>query len=172
MHNYCWSLLITFFINGLWNWVPCVAHTLQLAIKEALPGSLILYTLKQCVDVITFFHTSHIAVCTLNKHCLAAGGGRRRQLQQEVITRWNTQYYMIPSMLDLKDQINATLAELLKTSLIFTEDQWELMEDLVKILAPCEQITQELSSQKYPSISRVIGLFSIFFNNIFYISIL
>jgi hypothetical protein len=30
-------------------------------------------------------------------------------------------------MLDLKDQINATLAELIKTSLIFTEDQWELM---------------------------------------------
>jgi 3-dehydroquinate synthetase len=72
-------------------------------------------------------------------------------------------------MLDLKDQINATLAELIKTSLIFTEDQWELMEDLVKVLVPCEQITRELSSQKYPSIFRVIGLFSIFFKNIFYI---
>ena len=90
-------------------------------------------------------------------------------MQQEILTRWNTQYYMITSMLDLKNQINATLGELLKTSLIFTEDQWELMEDLVKVLVPCEQITRELSSQKYPLIFRVIGLFSIFFKNIFYI---
>jgi hypothetical protein len=75
-------------------------------------------------------------------------------------------------MLDLKEQINATLGELLKTSLIFTEDQWELMEDLVKVLAPCEKITRELSSPRNPSISRVIGLLNIFFNNIFYISIL
>jgi hypothetical protein len=59
-------------------------------------------------------------------------------------------------MLDLKDQINASLGELLKPNLMFTEEQWDLMKDFVKILAPCEQISRELSSQKYPSISRVI----------------
>jgi hypothetical protein len=46
--------------------------------------------------------------------------------------------------------------ELLKPNLMFTEEQWDLMKDFVKILAPCEQISRELSSQKYPSISRVI----------------
>jgi hypothetical protein len=129
---------------------------LQLAIKDALSGSLFYYTLKQCRDVITFFHTSHLAVCTLNKHCLASGGIHGRQLQQEVVTRWNTHFLMVTSMLDLKDQKNATLGELLKPNLMFTEEQWDLMKDFVKILAPCEQISRELSSQKYPSISRVI----------------
>jgi hypothetical protein len=59
-------------------------------------------------------------------------------------------------MLDLKDQINASLGELLKPNLMFTEEQWDLMKDFVKILAPCEQISRELSSQKYQSIARVI----------------
>ena len=133
---------------------------MQLAIKDALSGSLFYYTFKQCRDIITYFHTSHLAVVTLNKYCLASGGIQGRQLQQEVATRWNSQYFMLTSMIDLKDQINATLGELLKTHLLFTEEQWNLMGDLVKILAPCEQITRELSSQKYPSISRVILILS------------
>jgi hypothetical protein len=53
-----------------------------------------------------------------------------------------------------------TLGELLKTHLLFNEEQWDLMRDLVIILAPCEQITRELSSKTYPSISRVILILS------------
>ncbi|KAI9554377.1 putative zinc finger BED domain-containing protein 4-like [Daphnia sinensis] len=68
---------------------------------------------------------------------------------------------MLKSMLDLKLPICATIGELQRMDLSFTVDQWDLMQGIVEVLSPCEQVSTELSSQRYPSLSKLFPLISL-----------
>ncbi|KZS05323.1 Uncharacterized protein APZ42_031519 [Daphnia magna] len=68
---------------------------------------------------------------------------------------------MLKSMLDLKLPICATIGELQRMDLSFTAEQWDLMEGIVKVLSPCEQVSRALSSQRYPSLSKLFPLISL-----------
>jgi hypothetical protein len=113
------------------------------------------FFLKKCRAIVTYFHTSQPAVQALLKHCsndtLLVG----KQLQQEVITRWNSTFIMLRSLMDLRAPICASLGELHKVNLLLSPDEWELLEELILVLEPCEKVTRELSTQQFPSISRV-----------------
>ncbi len=142
---------------GLWKHLLCVAHTLNLAVTQAIDGTLLLpLFLKKCRAIVTYFHSSQLAVQALIKHCstdtLLAG----RQLQQEVATRWNSTFIMLRSLSELKTAILSSLGELQKPNLMLSPEEWEFLDELLSVLGPCEKVTKvTLSSQKYPSVSRV-----------------
>ncbi len=86
----------------------------------------------------------------------AANGKSRSKLQQENNTRWNSQFTMIESLLALKDEVDATLLLMHRPDLLLTEFEWTILAGVRNILKPFDDITRDLSSQFYPSLSKVI----------------
>ena len=62
---------------------------------------------------------------------------------------------MLRSLLDLKEAVDDALT-ILKLDLKLNIIEWEEVGELTFLLTPFEKITTNLSSQLYPSISKVI----------------
>ena len=63
---------------------------------------------------------------------------------------------MLCSMMTLKDPVLAVLDLMQRNDLAIGEQDWETIAAAVGLLVPFLQVTEELSSQQYPSISKVI----------------
>ncbi|KZS02545.1 Uncharacterized protein APZ42_000377, partial [Daphnia magna] len=64
-----------------WRHVPCFAHTLSLAVKDAVLKNKDFKTiLTNCRDIVTYFHQSNLA--TIKLHALSTG--EKSKLQQDV----------------------------------------------------------------------------------------
>ena len=59
-------------------------------------------------------------------------------------------------MMTLKDPVLAVLDLMQRNDLAIGEQDWETIAAAVGLLVPFLQVTEELSSQEYPSISKVI----------------
>ena len=83
--------------SGLRTWsVTCGAHRLQNGIRTALmncAGS-ILQHLASCRKIATHFHKSALAAEVLDAEQKARGMAIRKVVQ-DVLTRWNSQFYMV-----------------------------------------------------------------------------
>ncbi|XP_039591329.1 zinc finger BED domain-containing protein 4-like isoform X2 [Polypterus senegalus] len=122
----------------------CMAHTLQLAVNEAVLSQ---RTVSDCIaigrKIVGHFKHSQVATSTpaqLNMRL----GITPAHLQQDVSTRWNSTFYMLRSLLQQKqalavygvdNKLPATLSPL----------QWTLIENMLTILDPCEQLTRDIS---------------------------
>jgi hypothetical protein len=62
---------------------------------------------------------------------------------------------MLRSLLDLKEAVDDSLT-ILKPEMKLDVIGWDEIDELVFLLAPFEEITTDLSSQHYPSVSKVI----------------
>lgn len=62
---------------------------------------------------------------------------------------------MLVSVLDLKEQVLAALGVLHKQELAIGEANLAILQESVRILIPFLQMTEEMSSQKCPSLSKV-----------------
>ena len=99
-----------------WKHIPCFAHTLSLAVKDAIHDNakfsginnssaknsnfymqFSLAILVKCRNIVTFFHHSGPATLKLEQ----LFGGRKSRLQQEVTVRWNSTLIMIQSLLGI-----------------------------------------------------------------------
>ena len=83
------------------------------------------------------------------------------KLLQDCPTRWNSTFYMLERLVQLRWPVIAVLSDdsVSKRSdryLDLNNDQWVLAEDLVKILAPLEVATTFLSYEEKSSISTVL----------------
>ena len=91
----------------------------------------------------------------------------RQKLINECKTRWNSTYYMCESLLENRWPISAVLADESVTKvehrrLDLTSTQWELLNDLVKILQPLEIGRTYMCSEASASLSAILPiLFSI-----------
>jgi hypothetical protein len=101
---------------------------------------------------VTYFHQSAIATATLNDLCK----GAKSKLQQEVSTRWNSTYIMIKSLLSLKTEVDKALKAMDRLDLVLTDMEWATLAGAAIILKPFDDVTTDLNSQYYPSISKVI----------------
>ena len=78
-----------------------------------------------------------------------------KKLKPDVKTRWNSTLIMLRSFLDLKEAVDDALT-ILKPDLKLNIIEWEEVGELTFLLTPFEEITTNLSSQHYPSISKLI----------------
>jgi hypothetical protein len=67
-------------------------------------------------------------------------GLKELKLLQNVKTRWNSEFYMIERIYDMRD------------------DDWVTIEELIDILAPIESATRMLCGSSYSTISSVIPI--------------
>lgn len=137
---------------------PCVAHTLNLSINEAINGNLdIIQILKKCRTIVGHFkHSSH-----------ANGKLREFQLQmnlpilkvkQDVVTRWNSSLIMIERLIDIKNPLSANMSSLPRAPNYLNACEWEIILDCIHILKPFEIMTAKLSGENYVTISSIIPL--------------
>ncbi|CAK1599412.1 unnamed protein product [Parnassius mnemosyne] len=77
------------------------------------------------------------------------------KLKQECPTRWNSCYDMLERILKIKDAVISTIA-LIRSDLSLQTSEWELIEKIVPILRPFYEVTQEISSEKHVSLSKVL----------------
>ena len=129
------------------------AHTFNLAVTDALKNSSNLSVLlEKCRKIVTYFKKSGPASAKLT---LLSGNSTQKKLKQEVATRWNSSFFMLQSLLDLQQPVNDALV-LLKPELKLEDVDWVVISEILSVLAPFEEITRDLSSQYYPSVSKAI----------------
>lgn len=141
--------------SGL-NSIPCMAHTLQLAVNEGLLSQRSISEITAIGrKIVGHFKHSPLAYSRLQDLQIQFGMPPKR-LQQDVATRWNSTYYMLQSLLEQKRVIAAYMTDY-NLPATLSAHQWMLMENIVSLLAPFEQMTKEISSAK-ASAAEVIPL--------------
>ncbi|XP_060764433.1 zinc finger BED domain-containing protein 4-like [Neoarius graeffei] len=123
----------------------CMAHTLQLAVNEAVLSQ---RSITDCVSIgrkiIGHFKHSQLATSRL-QNLQKQLGMKEARLQQDVPTRWNSTFYMMTSLLQQK-RVLAAYAVDFDLPAFLTPNQWTLIENMLTILDPCEQLTKNISS--------------------------
>lgn len=80
-------------------------------------------------------------------------------LLQDVVTRWNSTYYMVERILELEEALRTTMALLNSTNLpIISVEEWQLLSDIKNVLQPMEEVTKIICGQSYVTLSSVIIL--------------
>lgn len=146
----------------------CVAHTLNLAVKDCLEketfdlgGNTSNYQLQQlltkCRAIVSHFKHSTKSSYALLKMQEQLNVNTLK-LKQDVRTRWNSIFYMLERLLEVKIPLSATLPQLDTSPPNLDSNEWMITEDVVTLLRPFEYVTVILSGEKYPSLSSVIPL--------------
>ncbi|KAF7641585.1 hypothetical protein LDENG_00276790 [Lucifuga dentata] len=91
-----------------WKHVPCFAHTLNLIVREGLKHIQDLVT--KVKNIVEYVHRSTVATERL-RATQQQMGLEQLKLKQDVITRWNSTYYMLRRFQQQKEAIIAILAQ-------------------------------------------------------------
>ena len=140
-----------------WPRIPCVAHTLQLAVKEGLKLPAAHDVVVRCRKVVGHFKHSCIATRALEA-AQDRLGLPQKQLVQEVPTRWNSTYAMLDRIIEQQTAISAVLAESKRAvdrDMILTSGELAVMECMIGVLKPLAQATEMVGAQKTPTLSIV-----------------
>lgn len=136
---------------------PCVAHTLNLSINEAINGnSDINQILKKCRTIVGYF--KHISKATEKlKDFHLQMNLPPLKVKQDVPTRWNSSFIMMERLVNIKAPLSATMSTLPRAPNYLNASEWEIILDCTHILKPFQIMTAKLSGEKYPTLSVVIG---------------
>ncbi|CAH2101129.1 unnamed protein product [Euphydryas editha] len=104
-----------------------------------------------------YFKRSAQAWEKLKKFQVQAGKTVKRPLQN-VSTRWNSTFSTLERFIEIRKEINSSLSNLNATAMSLTAMDWELCQNMCDILKPCEEVTKEISGQKYVTGSIVIPI--------------
>lgn len=137
---------------------PCIAHTINLSVNDALKNPLLLELLKKCKSIVGYFKHS-VQGSEKLKLTQQQMGLPVLKVKQDVATRWNSCLHMLRRLIEIKDALSVAMASLPKSPEFLSANEWKIVEDCVQILKPAEDMTTILSAEKYPTLSLVIPLF-------------
>ncbi|XP_069374455.1 E3 SUMO-protein ligase ZBED1 isoform X1 [Paralichthys olivaceus] len=140
-----------------WSSVRCAGHTLQLIVNSALKEPSINKATGTARSLVEHFRRSELANSKLKKKQQQMNTAEHK-LIQDVITRWNSTYYMVERLLEQRWRVTATLSDPEVTPrgkhyFDLKPEQWVLLEELVQGLGPFECATVFLSGQEYATAS-------------------
>lgn len=124
--------------------MPCMAHTLQLVIKRVLVHYESL--LSKTRSLVSKIRKSSVAMERLLAKC-------SKIVVSDNTTRWNSTYFMINRLLEIKAPVNEVLSSIMVDSLTVTE--WARLEEMNKLLEPFTVQTNTLQTDSL-SLSFVI----------------
>lgn len=126
----------------------CFLHTLQLAILDGIMSQRsVSDMISRSKRVVTHFNHSALACYQLSK-IQEELNPPKKKLIQDVPTRWNSTYYLLQRLLEVKNAIVLYATE--HNIPIPTANEWRLMEKVVRLLQPFEEYTKLLSSNNAP----------------------
>ena len=136
--------------------LPCLAHSLQLIIKDGVLLQPAVVQLLNCArSIVGHYHRSNVAFNTFRQIQSQLNLPAHR-LIQDVPTRWNSSYYMLERLVEQKKAITASNAECQPPTELRSH-QWVLAEKVVKLLKVFEEATREISGE-YSSASVIIPI--------------
>ncbi len=147
-----------------WSNQPCSAHLLQTAVRHTISSSRSVQKLLSASrKLVGHFKHSNIATEQLEKKQAQLCQDRATyHLVQDVTTRWNSSYYMLQRLVQLRLPVTAVLTDASAKKdeklLLLKDKEWTLAESLVDVLAPAEAATRFLSGQQYVTSSVVLPL--------------
>ncbi|XP_053285395.1 zinc finger BED domain-containing protein 4-like [Pleuronectes platessa] len=132
------------------NSFGCTAHSLQLVIHDGvLTQPSVEKALAICRKIVGHSKHSPLAYSRLQ-----AVQTKVKRLQQDVPTRWNSTFLMMESLLEQKHAL-ATYAADHDLPANLTAQHWGIIENLINLLSPFEQLTRDISSSE-ASVADVI----------------
>ena len=138
-----------------WKHLPCIAHTLNLIVQESLEHDSELSTIRQKVrSIVTFFKQSVQAKDKLGEIQIQTTG-EEKKLIRDVVTRWNSSYYMFERVVEMYQAVNSALCFMDISDIQF---EVSILKDATKLLQPFEEAMKEFSADKFISISKIIPL--------------
>jgi len=135
------------------QYIGCFAHDLHLICSATLNNIPRLQALtEKASEIVTLTRKSSSAKERFESYQTSKPPLR---LNQAVQHRWNSTYLMLMRIIELKQPISLFMAEE-RGYETFTADEWDDIEKAVAVLKPLYDATVEFSSEKYPTISKVI----------------
>lgn len=136
---------------------PCVAHSINLVVRAALREDDININIKKIKAIVEYFHRSPVASKKLSS---LQEQLRPRQkplkLIMDVATRWNSTLDMFERLLVLQEPLVATLGMLHNPVENLSEYEWQVLPQIIQVLKPFKELTEEVSAEKRVTISMVI----------------
>lgn len=142
-----------------WKHLGCVAHTINLIVKDSLKNENIQDIIAKIREVVKHFRKSNIANDKLIKYQENLGKNPLK-LILEVPTRWNSTFYMLQRFVNLEECIRSTVAVIDKELPVLTSSEWQEMKQLCQVLKPLESATRTLSGENYCTASLVIPMYN------------
>nr|XP_004207508.1 zinc finger BED domain-containing protein 4-like [Hydra vulgaris] len=125
--------------------IHCTIHLLQLVVSDTTSENIVIDVLSKCRRLVTHFNHSSLA-CNNFKQIQLQQNLDPLCLVQDVPTRWNSTYLMLDRLNKLKIPVQLYLAE--SSDLMpFSTLEWTLILNIIKLLKPFFQLTQEMSSE-------------------------
>ncbi|XP_018904704.2 zinc finger BED domain-containing protein 4 [Bemisia tabaci] len=120
----------------------CIAHVLNLIAEVVLANPFLAPLLAPVKVIITAFIQSYILSDELRD---AQPPGEALKLMQSVITRWNSEFYMIQRFLKLKDYISGVLINHPDSVQMISARKVSELQEVMTLLEPLEEMTRHLS---------------------------
>ena len=134
---------------------PCFAHTLNLIIKHSLEkDKKSQRMISKVKNIVQFFRSSTQA----NDELRDLQKEDYRKLKQQCETRWNSCLTMLQSYQEQHKSICSILAHRGKVHMCLNEAEFDSLKTTVGILGVYLTATEEMSAEKYISISKIIPL--------------
>jgi hypothetical protein len=128
----------------------CACHCLNLTVQQSIESvPLLKKTLEACSCLVTHFKRTGLQ------------SKLTTTLKKDVDTRWNSIVEMIHSIIINKDRVIEVLRERAEDHWIDSID-FQLLDDLCVVLLPFKFCSQELSSDKQPTLHLVLPFIKIF----------
>lgn len=135
----------------------CFAHKLQLVVKGAVNlDTSAQDMLQKSRSIVGHYHKSTAATARLKKIQVQLGMTPPKCVIQMVDTRWNSEFYMLERLVELKKAISSELATSQHCIENLNNEEWDLAEGYLEALKPIEIITNIMSASKYPTTSMII----------------
>ncbi|XP_023805548.1 zinc finger BED domain-containing protein 4-like [Oryzias latipes] len=136
----------------------CIAHSLNLIVRKSCDQIPAITEIRNKTrHIVTYFRSSVTAKEKLTQ-IQQQLGTQGHKLINEVPTQWNSTYQMFERMTEQKEAVWVSLASLKPDITPLTPEECQIIEEMLRVLAPFDQATRELSEEKRVSGSKVIPM--------------
>jgi hypothetical protein len=139
--------------------LPCFAHSIQLAVQQALKLPEVAQLLDKVKSLIRLFRKSPLRTDKLHL-VLKNDGEKEVQVLSWSKTRWGSLLVALRRLIDLRFAILQIRDD---EDIAFARDairekEWRELTEMCKILKPVETMSQSQGGQKYPTLSSCLIL--------------
>lgn len=113
--------------------------------------------LTKCRNLVTHFKQSSLSAYKL-REIQEQMGLKDLKLKQDVPIRWNSGIIMMERLSKMKIPLSAALSALTSAPKNLEASEWVTIDDCIAILKPFVFLTEDLSGQTYPTVSRITPL--------------
>lgn len=138
-----------------WTHLPCLAHTLNLVVQDGI--KLIQPIHKKVKRIVEYFHHSTTAKEKLSLLQVQLSE-KNLKLINDVVTRWNSTYFMFQRMCEIQTSLEAAIGVLHSPVDSLNAEEWKILQEFCLLLKPFNSITIELSAEKTVTISKIIPM--------------